>query len=122
MANIDVSDVLLDPDFINDVTLIHRTTTVNDFGKNELTETEIQTVGSVQPASYKQLQRLPDALRAADVRAFWIKAEILSDGDSQYPDIILFGGSRYQVQTIEPWLNWGAGWNMGTCVKEKPSP
>jgi hypothetical protein len=121
MALIDVSDLLLDPDFINNVSLIHRTTVVNSFGKNELTETTFNTFGSVQPAPVKEIQRLPESLRMSDVRKFWIKAEILSDGDSQYPDIILFQGKRFQVINTEPWLNYGAGWNAGLCVWEKVS-
>lgn len=121
MALIDVSDLLLDPDFINNVSLIHRTTVVNSFGKNELTETSVDTFGSVQPAPVKEIQRLPEALRMSDVRKFWIKAEILSDGDSQYPDIILFQGKRFQIINTEPWMNYGAGWNAGLCVWEKPS-
>ncbi len=121
MAQIDVSELLLDADFIDSLTLIHRTTSVNSQGVNVLSETSADTVGSVQPATAKDIQRLPDALRMSDVRKFWIKAEILSDGDAQYPDIILFQGKRFQILNIEPWLNYGAGWNAGLCVWEKPS-
>jgi len=121
MALIDVSDLLLDPDFINNLSLIHRTATVSAQGKTELTEEEVATVGSVQPAPVKDIQRLPDALRMSDVRKFWIKAEILADGDAQYPDIIVFQGKRFQVISVETWLNYGAGWNAGLCVWEKPA-
>lgn len=121
MAQLDVSDLLLDPTFVDSLTLIHRTSTVNMYGENVLVETPIATVGSVQPASSRQIQRLPEALRTADIRSFFIRAEILSDGDSQYPDIIVFGGFRYQVMSVAPWLNYGAGWNEGICVREKPA-
>jgi len=121
MALIDVSDLLLDPDFVNQVSLVHRTSTVGTNGKNTLVENTVQTIGSVQPAPAKDIQRLPDALRMSDVRKFWIKAEILADGSSQYPDIIVFQGKRFQVINTEPWLNYGAGWNAGLCVWEKPA-
>lgn len=121
MAQLDVSDLLLDLDFINDLTLIHRTSTVNSFGENVLMETTQSTVGSVQPTSGKELMRLPEALRVQDIRTFYIKAAILSDGSSQYPDIISFGGDRFQVQMVNSWLNYGQGWNSGICVKEKPA-
>lgn len=121
MALIDVSELLLDPDFISSLTLIHRTATVDDFGQTVLTEKTFDTVGSVQPASNREMQRLPEALRTSDIRVFYIKSEIQSDGDDQYPDIILFQGFRYQVKSIESWLNYGQGWNMGTCVREKPA-
>ncbi len=122
MAQISVSELLLDPDFVDVMSLIHRTFTIDSYGQNVLTETTVTTYGSVQPASYRQIQRLPEALRAADIRSFFIKAEILCDGTTQYPDIISFGGYRYQVQSVAPWLNWGEGWNEGLCVREKPAP
>lgn len=121
MANIDVSDLLLDPDFVSTVQVIRRSATVNSRGENVITEpTTITTIASVQPASHKQLQRLPEALRAADVRAFFIKLPVVQDGASAYPDIIVFEGRRYQIQTQAPWLNYGAGWNEAVAVWEKP--
>lgn len=121
MAQIDVSDLLLDPDFVNACQLVHRTSTVGTNGKNTLVETTVDTYGSVQPASAKELQRVPEALRMSDWRAFYIKAEILADGSSQYPDLIVFNGRRYEVKSTEPWLNYGAGWNKGLCVGQGTS-
>lgn len=119
MALIDTSDLLLDPDFLNALTLIHRKPRVDEFGQNILTETPFATVGSVQPASGKTLMRLPEALRVADVSSFWIQGTIQADGTSQYPDIIVFRGNRYQVQTVQDWMNYGNGFCEGTCVREK---
>lgn len=122
MALIDVSDLLLDPDFIDPVSVIRRTVTVNSMGENVVSEpTTISTYASVQPASFKQISRLPEALRSADVRSFYIKLPIVQDGSSLYPDIIVFQGKRFQIQTAAPWLNYGAGWNEGVCVAEPPS-
>ena len=121
MALIDVSSLLLDPDFVNALSLIHRHATVSSYGKTEIVETSQVTFGSVQPANAKDVQRIPEALRVADIRRFWIKAEILMDGTTQYPDIIEFQGKRFQVINTEPWLNFGSGWNTGLCVWENPS-
>lgn len=122
MAQLDVSDLLLDPEFVDDITLINRTTEVDEFGMNILEEEEFDTIGSVQPASYKQIQRLPEALRQADVRSFFVKMEIKTDGSTVYPDLIEFQGRRYQVQSVAPWLNYGRGWCEGICVEETPAP
>src|SRR5271166_3894824 len=116
MAQLDVTEMLLDPEFIDTLTLIHITTSVNEMGENVLVETPTSTFGSVQPASFKQIQRLPEAIREADVRSFYIKAQIITDGSGQYPDIIVFQGKRFEVQTAAPWLNYGSGWNEGVCV------
>lgn len=119
MANIDVSDLLSDPDFVDPCILIHRVAVVNEFGENVTTETCVKTVGSVQPASGKVISRLPDSLRVANLRSFWIRAEIVADGDARYPDLIVFRGKRYQVQTVDDWENYGNGYCEGTCVAEK---
>ena len=79
------------------------------------------TVGSVQPASGKVVQRLPDALRVADISSFWVKGVITADGTTKYPDILVFQGRRYQVQTVADFSNYGQGYCEGTCVAEKPS-
>lgn len=121
MALVDVTELLVDPDFVDPVTIINRTPTVNDFGENTLVECQVDTWGSVQPAPTKTIMRLPDALRVADVSEFWVKGRIIADGTYKYPDILVFNGKRYQVQTIQDFTNWGAGWCAGTCVVEKPS-
>lgn len=121
MASIDITELLTDPDFVDRLTIINRASTVNDLGENVLTETPFQSVGSVQPADAKTIERLPEALQSGDVRSFWIKGEISSGGKNKYPDIILFHGKRFQVQTAAPWLNWGAGWSHGVCVDERPA-
>lgn len=121
MGQIDVSELLADPDFVDNLTLIHRAPLVDSFGQNQLTERSEPTVGSVQPASGKTIQRLPEALRVANVSSFWIKGKIVSDGSCQYPDIIYFKGERFAVQVVFDWTNWGEGWCEGTCVREKPA-
>ena len=121
MGSIDVTDLLADPDFVDALSLVHRVPNVDGFGRNQLSERSESTYGSVQPASGKTLQRLPEALRVANVSSFWIKGKIVSDGSCQYPDVICFKGVRYAVQVVFDWTNWGQGWCEGTCVREKPT-
>jgi hypothetical protein len=92
---------------------------VNGLGENVVTEDSVKSYGTVQPASGKTLQRLPDALRVANVSSFWFKGEILPAG--KYPSILVFCGKRYQVQQIFDWNNWGGGWTEGICVVETPT-
>jgi hypothetical protein len=121
MAQIDVTELLADPDFIDPVTLIHRKEHVNELGENQLKEYCVCTFGSVQPASGKTLERLPEAFRVANVMSFWLKGKIISDGKCLYPDLISFRGSKFAVQVIFDWTNWGQGWCEGTCVRQVPA-
>jgi hypothetical protein len=118
---IDVSDIMSDPEFVQSITLIKRTACIDSFGQNNLTESAKCTVGSVQPISGKALQRLPEALRVANVQSFWLREKIVIDSSSKYPDVLVKNGKRFIVQVVFDWSDWGAGWTEGTCVAERPA-
>lgn len=121
MAQVDVTDILADPDFVDPIVIVRRTPTIDQYGENVLTEQSFQTFGSVQPIDGKTLQRLPDALRVANQKHFFVKGTIVSDGTSRYPDVLVMNGIRYAVQAIFDWSNFGAGWSEGTVVQEVPA-
>jgi hypothetical protein len=121
LAQINVSDLLCDPDFVDPICLVTRTSTKNLLGENVITDCSVNTVGSVQPASYKTVQKLPEAMRVADVSSFWLKGTIIASAPGKYASVIVFRGKRYQVQTVADWSNFGEGYTEGTCVAEVPS-
>jgi hypothetical protein len=121
MGSIDVSELLADPDLVQPLTLIKRTACRDSFGQNQLQETGYPIVGSVQPVSGKTLQRLPEAMRVANVQSFWVKHKLVSDSRDKYPDIIVKNGKRFTVQVVFDWSDWGSGWTEGTCVAERPA-
>lgn len=123
MAQIDVTDLLVDPDLVDVVQLITRVPRVNARGENLLNECVVTTVGSVQPASGRAIQRLPDAMRVANISSFWVKSPTIeTSAPGRYASILIFKGRRYAVQTVQDWSNWGPGWCEGTCVAEVPAP
>lgn len=121
MALIDVTALMTDPDFVDPILLITRTPRVDLYGKNSIVESTEQTVGSVQPASYRTVQRLPEALRVENISSFWVKGKIIATAPGKYSSILVFKGARYQVQTVADWSNFGPGYTEGTCVAELPS-
>jgi hypothetical protein len=122
MALINVTELLHDPDFIDQIKLVTRKPSVNSLGENTLEEISIDTIGSVQPASGHAIQRLPEALRVANISSFWFKGKIIASEPGKYSSILVFKGARFQVQTVMDWSNWGEGWSEGTCVAEVPAP
>lgn len=121
MGQIDVTDLLADPDLVDDLIIIRRNASVDGFGENKVVERGEPSIGVVVPASGKTLLRLPEALRIQSVSSFFVRGKIESDGSCAYPDILMFKGSRYEVQLINDFTNWGDGWCEGVCVREKPS-
>lgn len=122
MANIDVTELLTDPDFVDPMVLIDRKPAINSFGENTLTEFSINGFGSIQPATGKVLQRLPEFLRVSNLRSFWFKGTITASSPGKYSAILVFKGLRFQVQTVFDYTNWGQGWVEGLCIAEVPAP
>jgi hypothetical protein len=121
MANVDVSDLLSDPDFVDPIQVITRYETVNYLGEQSFAEQVLNTFGSVQPANYRTVQKLPEALRVANVSSFFFKGDIIASEPGKYSSILVFRGQRYQVQTVADWSNFGRGFTEGTCVAEVPA-
>lgn len=121
MAQINVTELLSDPDFVDNIQLIDRKPTINSLGENLLQEFLVDTVGSVQPASGRVINRLPEALRVANLSSFWFKGKIVASEPGKYSSVLVFKGTRYNVQTVMDWSNWGEGWSEGTCVAEIPA-
>lgn len=121
MGLVDVSELLHDPDFVDQMTVITRLPAVNSLGENTLKECPVVSVGSVQPASGKTIFKLPEEFRVANVSSFWFQGEITASAPGKYSSIIVFKGRRYQVQLVFDWTNFGAGWCEGTCVAEVPA-
>ena len=121
MANIDVSALLSDPDFIDQFTLIKRTVSINPAsGAAVLTEDGgVLVYGSVQSGSTDDLQFLPAGVRLSDLITVYYSGELSVERVNGYSDLIVWNGRRYTVQDIDgDWLNWGAGYIKAICVLE----
>lgn len=121
MAQIDVSELMVDPDFVDEMTLVTRVPNINLYGESSTQDTSLESVGSIQPASAKTLQRLPEALRLENVSSFWFRGIITASSLGKYPSVLVFKGNRYQVRQVVDWSNFGQGYTEGICVAEKPS-
>lgn len=121
MAEIDVSELLSDPDFVDPIDVVTRTPSVNYLGENVIRESILSTFGSVQPAAGEVVQRLPEALRVENVSSFFFKGLIVTTATGEYSSVLVFKGKRYQVRHVFNYSNWGAGWTEGACVAEVPS-
>ena len=111
MARIDVSELMLDPDFVSSFTIIERTPTINNFGENVLEESApIAAVGSVQSPGKETLKRLPDGVSITNIKTVYIKRSLKADATGVYSDQVVWEGKRYNVISCLPWSNFGAGW------------
>jgi hypothetical protein len=121
MAEVDVSEILTDPDLVDDIILVNRIPSINNYGEQYLKETCTASVGNVQPASGKVLNRLPEALRVANMYNFFFKGEIIASAPGKYSAQLEFRGHKFNVVTVFDWTNYGQGYCEGLCVAEVPA-
>jgi hypothetical protein len=131
---IDVSDLIVDPDFAFNFTVI-RTTGKWIKGRFVLSQTpqRLRYYGSVQPATPKEIEQLPTGDQPKGVMKFFCKhpkqifltrdlSNVRGESDGAASDEIFFKGSIYQVVHVTPWdhngwqrafavLKGGAVWN-----------
>ena len=122
MALIDVSFLLIDPDFTDIITRIRRTQIINNYGEMILTEIPEEIIASVQSGNgtVNTLERFKEGAIVEDHIDVYYQGELFTEnGPGTYCDIILWRGSRYQVKTIEEtFLNYGVGFTKAFCVLE----
>ena len=121
MARIDVSELMVDPDFIMNFTIIRRVPTINNFGENSLVETPVAAVGSIQAATGETAKRLPNGVQLSKFKTVFTKAVIQADSSGKYVDQVEWKGQRYNVFQVTPWEDFGAGWYMVDCELQKAS-
>lgn len=122
MAQLDISELMSDPDFVDELVLINRTPFINSFGEASFQEEKIDTIGSIQPATGKVLERIPESIRMHNYSSFWLKGRIIALEPGKYSSIIFYKGLRYQVQSVQDWSNFGSGYTEGLCIVEKVAP
>jgi hypothetical protein len=98
---IDVSELLVDPDFCTTATLVRRAVSVNEYGLGVYTDTELDIVCAIQPANGKDLERLPELSRFKNVIKAWSKTEFFLAGSGQYADDLIFRGKRYSAKALQ---------------------
>ena len=122
MALLDVSDLVIDPDFTNGFALIKRAASINQYGEMNLAETTTNVFGVIQNINNETLKRFPDAAEFSDGIQVWYKGKLEAQSAGGYCDVIVWQGQRFLVKIVtEQFMNWGAGWTSALCAKEVPN-
>mgnify|MGYP003385241070 CR=1 FL=1 len=117
MANLDLTELLTDPDFIDSVTVTRIGQTVDGHGMVVQATTIYDDVAmAVQPATGRVLEMFPDLERASDSIVVYTEFMLSGVTDTTQADQIEWNGKSYTVQSINDYSNFASGWIMAACT------
>lgn len=116
MPDLDVTDILFDPDFCDTtLTVTRRAMAVdeNGFGNNTLTNSPFSGVVTVD----KSLEsRRLEAGQVVHGAILIITTERLTQGQTgRDADIVTYQGRNYRVSFVDPYTSYGAGFVQAHC-------
>lgn len=116
MANLDVSDVLSDPDFVSRGIVCHRTLVVDgDNGRPQTMATEHTFNGVITTNNGDNMDRKADGTLIKGAINIHTRFA-LSEGDAQHQaDEITWQGRRYIVVQVLSNLHYGRGFIKAIC-------
>ena len=120
MALQDVSRYMIDPDFMDAVTIIRRTAqSVDQYGRSSYTETSIQAYMSVQGTREERLNRESDSAWLTNAIDVYYAGVLFAESQGGYADVVIWRNKRYQVEAVvDNYSNYGAGWTHAMCRLE----
>src|SRR3569623_663078 len=116
MALIDVTaDVLYDPMFMDDITVVRSVRTVNPQGLTVDTAGYYYTTGCVQPSPGRDLEQIPEAERTGVFVTVVTPFQLFPLTATTAPDQIVWNGKNYRVKHVNDWMNYGQGFVSAIC-------
>lgn len=122
---LDISFLLSDPDFCAAFAVERFTEAVDDKGRAQLRGERLPWRGVVQPATARELERLPEGDRDRETITVYSREPLRvgqrPGGDTECPaaDVIHWQGQRYEVASVEPWPGYVRA--LATLLPEAPS-
>ena len=116
MSKIDVSDVLLDPDFMDKGLVCERIAqTIDSHGRASNTTTNTPFTGVVTSGAGDKLNRTAEGDRTSGNITIHTRFELIAGSGSTPADVIQWQGRRYTVTLVSDWSNWGRGFYAVSC-------
>jgi galactose-6-phosphate isomerase len=123
MPNIDVTELLSDPDFATAFDVIRTAQAVGSTGRATGTPaTTSGVIGVIVPLSTTELDRFPEGERLHG-RVRVITTFRLSSGDApSTADIVVWKGRQWTVVQVNDYSEFGAGFMDATCEMRPLNP
>ena len=119
MALLDVTEVLLDPDFIDSMTYLRNAQVVGTNGVATITPpVPVPMYGVVTSRDGDTLTRGPDGEYNEDSITIHTMTRLISGEDDNTADIVMWDGKPYTVMHVNNYSHFGAGFVAADCDKK----
>lgn len=85
------------------------------------TDTTLTITASVQPASGRDLLRLPEGRRMTETRVLFTTTLLLAGDSTREADLVTINGESWETQTCEQWIQAGAQGTGYRCIVQAPA-
>ncbi len=109
MPLLDVNDVITDPDFAQDFTVVRFVRTVSAQGLTIDSPGLFATYGVILPLSGAQLAMLPEAERVGSYITVITPFKLVALSATTAPDHVQWHGQDYLIRSVNDWTDWGQG-------------
>lgn len=121
MALLDVSFLLTDPDFADQVAVWRPTQTVDAHGVALVSYEVFVITACIAPASGAVLELIPEAERALESISVSSITPLRVANGSDQADEVDWNDKRYRVSIVQDYSNFGAGFTVATCLLKSPT-
>ena len=115
MPLLDVSEILLDPDFVDSLVCARQTQTVDDDGIATDTPTTTPFFGVVTNNTGDLLMRLAEGSHINGSITVHSRFLLQAGSDGQDADIVTWNGRSYTVTNVGDWSRFGIGFTAANC-------
>ena len=116
MASLDVTEILCDPDFMDQITGTRFSQTVDTHGRSTNTTTPLSFWGVVTSDSGDVLERLATGERIKGniiIHSMFLLRD--GSGQGQTADEVVFLGQTYTVAQVNSYSHFGRGFTAASC-------
>lgn len=115
MPLLDVSEILLDPDFVDSLVCARQTQTVDNNGIATDSAVSTPFYGVVTNDTGDLLMRLAEGSRVKGSITVHSRFLLQAGSDGQDADIVTWNGRSYTVTNVGDWSRFGIGFTAANC-------
>lgn len=119
---LDVSDVLLDPDFADTFTVYRQAEVIGDNGRSVRTESVFSAIGVITPDRQATLQRQAEGSNVSETMTVITQFRLTASTDGYDADEVVWNGKRYVVIAVGDCSRYGAGFVEASATLKGMSP